>query len=78
MPALVEDRIKFNRIGFPSFGDGTGIFIEASDDGDMARSRLSGRTSVRDAPTALILDDIPQEGSSVIAVSVRLVELVSS
>lgn len=78
MSALVEDRIKFNRIGFPSFGDSTGIFIEASNDGNMARSRLSGRTSVRDTPTALIIDDIPQEGSSVIAVSVRLVELVSS
>lgn len=73
---LIEYRIKLNWVGLPSFCDGTGILVEACDDGDVPWPGLGGRPRVADAPPALLLDHPAQERRSVPPPLVRLEELV--
>jgi len=62
--------------GQRTFGDSTGVLVEASDEGDMAGPGLGGRAGVADSPSALLLNHAAQERRSVPTPLVRLEELV--
>lgn len=62
--------------GQRTFGDSTGVLVEASDEGDMAGPGLGGRARVADSPPSLLLDHAAQERRSVPPPLVRLEELV--
>lgn len=63
-------------MGWHTFGDSTGVFIEAGDDGDVAWPGLRWRPRVADPPPALLLDHPAQERRPVPPPLVRLEELV--
>ena len=59
-----------------TFGDSTGVLVEAGDEGDVAGPGLGGRARVADTPPALLLDHAAQERRPVPPPLVRLEELV--
>lgn len=54
--ALIENSVKLYRILLPTLSNGTWVLIETSNDCHMARTRLSGNTSVRDSPGAIVVN----------------------
>lgn len=62
----------------PTFCNCTGIFIEASNYGNMTRPGFCGRPSMRNPPTTLSFDYAPEKRRSVIPFRVKLEKLVSA
>lgn len=53
MPAPVENAVEVDWIQFPAGGDGRHIFVQACDQGNMARSGFGGNAGMGDTESAM-------------------------
>ena len=65
MATPVEDAVEVHGVELPARRDGRDIFVEASDESNVAWPRLGGHASVRDAESSMLEDAGPQKRSKV-------------